>query len=395
MMLRKPSGSLSTPDQVVRVGSIREANTELVLKAMRSGLPFTRAELAAITSLTPQALGPILSKLVSSGLVDDHEARAHGPGRPPVTYTINPEGSISGTFLLGFADLFVVTVNSLGERLALVHLRHGPAATPKEILDRAFTHLHAMLVGGGIAMDRLASVEVVLEGRVNENALVVHETPSWKERDVDLGAALLEYLPVDTRISIRSTERTSALRALEQVSPLPNELVAILHIGHHNHLFLALGNRLMASRNGRHGDLTHVAVGGLDQPCECGRSGCLGLVASGSALITTYAELTGEKLPAAVDVMARISEGDTHAVESARRWSKWLAIGLGPILMMLDPDRVVVTGAVGLPSSHGAGHFTEMLQSELRNDSAKVQFDVVPRPESDINLSALRSALRI
>ena len=71
----------------MRATGVRGANKELVLAELHDGASFTRSELANRTSLTPQALGPILAELVEEGLVEVTTAARSGPGRPATAST--------------------------------------------------------------------------------------------------------------------------------------------------------------------------------------------------------------------------------------------------------------------------------------------------------------------
>lgn len=373
----------------MRARSLRAANGQLVLDLLRGATALTRAELAELTSLTPQALGPILHDLTRDGLVSERVGQRSGPGRRPAEYLINPTGALRVTIVARYCDLALVVVDSMGAVMSVRHLRHEPATEPTPLLELAFTQLRIMLDEAESTLDRVVAADFVLEGRVDEAHLIVHETPAWRRRNANLAQAAAPHLAPGVTLTLSSADRASAANALTQVSPAPDELVAILQMGHDNQLLLAHGGQILSSRSGRNGNLSHLPVPGVDHRCPCGRTGCLGTVSSGRAVLANYHELSGERLPAAVDVITRVGRGDRQAIEAVRRSTVWLGVALAPILATLDPDRLIITGAVGTPNSRGVLHLTHAIRAQLPPELSEMGIDVVQPRVSDYNLSFL------
>jgi glucokinase len=97
---------------------------------------------------------------------------------------------------------------------------------------------------------------------------------------------------------------------------------------------LVLDGRGISGASGNAGHIGHVQVGGFDDPCACGRSGCLEAIASGPSSVRWarsqgWEGSTGEDLAASADPRARA------AIERSAR-AVGLAIASASALVDLD-----------------------------------------------------------
>lgn len=109
---------------------------------------------------------------------------------------------------------------------------------------------------------------------------------------------------------------------------------------------VVVNGRIYRGRQGIAGEWGHTPLLGEDEPCVCGRVGCVETVISGPALERFYERLTGTRRDL-VDVVARSTRGDAAAAATVDRLVYNFARGLGAVVNVLDPDCVVVGGGVG------------------------------------------------
>ncbi|WP_309712417.1 ROK family protein, partial [Pseudolysinimonas sp.] len=107
---------------------------------------------------------------------------------------------------------------------------------------------------------------------------------------------------------------------------------------------LVLDGRGISGMSGNAGHIGHVQVAGFDDPCACGRSGCLEAIASGPSSVRWarahgWEGSTGEELAASPDPRARA------AIERSAR-AVGLAVASASALVDLDLFREIVEGAV-------------------------------------------------
>lgn len=154
-------------------------------------------------------------------------------------------------------------------------------------------------------------------------------------------------------------------------------------------VFVALGTgiggavmidgELRIGARGFAGEPGHMVVDRDGVPCPCGRRGCWERYGSGAGLEWLAGEMVevgrarrilehaggqgstirGEHVTAAAD------EGDADALEVFDQFAQWVALGIGNLFNMLDPDRVIIGGGLAAQSRHYEARVQELVAAEV------------------------------
>jgi glucokinase len=89
----------------------------------------------------------------------------------------------------------------------------------------------------------------------------------------------------------------------------------------------------------------HMIINPDGKPCNCGRRGCLEAYFSSYAIERDYFELKGEKA-GIEEITRRYRAGEREAVEVIRAATKYLSIGISNLIMIINPDIVVLAGGL-------------------------------------------------
>ena len=110
---------------------------------------------------------------------------------------------------------------------------------------------------------------------------------------------------------------------------------------------LILDGRLWQGESGFAGEIGHITVNPEGSACACGGRGCLETEASAPRLVRDYRALTGRTDVAdSKDVYRLAKGGDAAALESFRRLAYWLGVGIGTVVNLLNPERILLSGGV-------------------------------------------------
>ena len=106
---------------------------------------------------------------------------------------------------------------------------------------------------------------------------------------------------------------------------------------------LIVGGTAVTGPSGNAGHIGHIEVGGYDDPCACGGTGCLEAVASGPKTVAWargqgFAGFTGE------DLAAAYAAGNDIAQRAVRRSGRALGQAIASATNLLDLDLVAVGG---------------------------------------------------
>ena len=121
---------------------------------------------------------------------------------------------------------------------------------------------------------------------------------------------------------------------------------------------LILGGRAIAGPTGNAGHIGHIEVGGFDDPCLCGGTGCVEAVASGPKT-TAWAQRQGWVGATGEDLAASYAAGDPIAIAAVARSGRAIGQAIASSTALVDLDLVAIGG--------GFSHVTPDLFDYIRD----------------------------
>ncbi|GAB6084936.1 ROK family protein [Alkaliphilus crotonatoxidans] len=200
-------------------------------------------------------------------------------------------------------------------------------------------------------------VGVGIPGPCDPNGLVYTAVNLyWQE--VPLGEMLRDMLGLPVFIENDATVAGIAEAAKGALRGAENGVLITVGTG--------IGGGLIINRqaySGSHGigsELGHMIVGEADYDCNCGSNGCLETFASATALIKYAQKLINEgnksslmdRINGDLDqlsakyIFEEAKLGDEVASRAVSRLVKYLSIGIGNLITLLDPEVVAIGGGV-------------------------------------------------
>ncbi len=110
---------------------------------------------------------------------------------------------------------------------------------------------------------------------------------------------------------------------------------------------LILEGELFHGACGFAGELGHITVNPEGDKCRCGNQGCLETEAAAPKIVRNYMDLSRTKKPlAAEEIYQRALKGNTAARKAFAIAGHYLGIGLGIVIQMLNPEKILLGGGV-------------------------------------------------
>ena len=103
---------------------------------------------------------------------------------------------------------------------------------------------------------------------------------------------------------------------------------------------IAIDGRVHLGHDGTAGEVGHQTIDPDGPPCNCGNHGCLESFARADRIATACGTETVE---AAVEAALA---GDARALDGLAQVGRYLGIGIGNMITLISPDRVVIGGGV-------------------------------------------------
>jgi glucokinase len=155
--------------------------------------------------------------------------------------------------------------------------------------------------------------------------------------------------------------RTGALAEIRLGAARGLDDVVYLSIGTGIAAGIVLGGRLHAGA-GLAGEIGHTPAAGHDDPCACGRRGCLEAVASAAAIARRYTARSGNPAAGAADVLRA---GDPVALEVWDEALEALADALAWIASVIAPEAIVIGGGLSRAGDALFGPLNDRLPRRL------------------------------
>ena len=110
---------------------------------------------------------------------------------------------------------------------------------------------------------------------------------------------------------------------------------------------LILGGRLWQGGCGYAGEVGHIIVNAEGERCNCGLQGCLEAEASATAIVRVYRNATGAPPSVTAEEIARrAGAGEDAARQAYTQAGRFLGIGLGILINLLNPEKILLGGGV-------------------------------------------------
>lgn len=200
----------------------------------------------------------------------------------------------------------------------------------------------------------ISSIGVGVPGLYDAAAGVATFLPNlpadWTDRPV--AAPLGERLGLPVRLI--NDARAFGLAELRVGAGRGCEVLVGLALGSGVGGVVVIDGRVHFGHGGTGGELGHQTLLPDGPPCTCGNRGCLEAFAKADAVAAACGTVTAE------EGVRAARAGDERAINGLCEVGRWLGIGIANLVVVLNPDRVVIGGGVA-----GAG---ELLLEPIRDE---------------------------
>jgi predicted NBD/HSP70 family sugar kinase len=326
---------------------LRRANLALVLTALRTRGPHSRAGLARLTGLNKATTSSLVTELGHRGLVRLGDPAPGQFGRPGALVELDP-GRVCAIGLEANVDYAAVAVLDLAGDL----LRHHRVACdlvalgPTGALD-VLAKLAAREIAEAEARGRwVAGVGVAVPGLIDVADGVVKLAPNLGWRDVPVAAELTERIGVTPGVDNDANFSAVAEHAVSGTSELLY-LTGEIGVGGG----VISGGSLLRGATGFTGEVGHMPLDPAGQRCGCGRVGCWETSVGLGALLRAVGDADDPVRDAALDLESRLevireraASGDERTLAALRGIGTALGVGASILINVLNPAAVVLGG---------------------------------------------------
>ena len=333
----------------------RDINRSLILNAIRTSQPISRADLARQIGLQRSTVSLIVEQLMNERWIVEGSLAQLPRGRKPRLLTLDVEkaGIIGVNVMPHVTTLVLADLNSLFRAQESFITPKEPAGLIMTLAARIrrLMELHPETT--------FEEIGVSLAGRVDRFTHQVLFAPNLGWGDVDLKGPLERStgLPV-------TVENAANACALSEVWSGPfagaQDLVAVT-VSEGIGTGIIANGQLVRGPSGAAGEFGHFCLDPEGPLCNCGSRGCWEVFASNSAAVRAYNEGVrtaansrsrrkklegGASVQEFSDVLSLADRGDVTAQHVLDRMGKYLGLGLAMLVNGLAPSVVTIVGEV-------------------------------------------------
>jgi len=355
-----------------------------------------RIDLGQITQLSPATVTAITSDLLDQGLIEgiqtDEPKEPQARGRPRSLLRLSPSAACVIAIRLSVNTIDMSLANFAGEtfftKRTSFNSGSADAVTFPPIL---ITAIRTFLTDAKLSPEKVLEIGVAAQGVVEAEAGLVAWSPAFSGRKIPIVQPLSDAFEADCTITNDTNIITEALHWSDPDRYSGTFVVVMLDYGVGMGLYL--NDQLFSGANGtaaEFGHANHIPGGAL---CRCGKRGCLEAYLSDYALVRAATGLPETTPPDEIEagvkglgaLIARAEEGDACAVKAFEDAGRALGFGLARLVALIDPQRIVLTGAAVrafslMEDAMNAG-LEEALVADLRQN---FEIDVLPWKEDYI-----------
>ncbi|MDO0928918.1 ROK family transcriptional regulator [Streptomyces sp. TG1A-8] len=335
---RPPRAGRSLPDTQQ---GMRRRNLARVMHAVRAQGPLSRAAIASRIGLTRAAVSTLVDELTRWGLLEELGPERPGRvGRPGSALAVSGSGPAGIGAEVGVDHLAVCAVDLRGG-VRVRAVRHGTnrGRAPEPVIEELRGLVQRVVAEAEREDLWPAGLAVAVPGLVDRDGHTVVRAPNLDWHHADLGA----LLPGGPPLTVDNEANFGALAELWLGTGTPRDFLHVsaeIGIG----AAVVVDGQLLRGTRGFAGELGHVPVRPDGPPCPCGGRGCLEQYAGEEAVLRAAGLEPGEDL---VGLLAeRAAAGDTAVRRALRDAGTALGIALTGAVNLLDPETVVLGGAL-------------------------------------------------
>lgn len=316
---------------------IKLQNRRRIIAYLRTEREATKQEIAAATGISIPTVAANIAELLDEGLLEEAGMRRSTGGRKPLALKFIPSGKLS----LG------IDLEPRGGRIIAVDLDHSLIAEKRfplpedqeKLLPLLQNEISGFLKNTNFSRERIDGVGVSAAGTVNPEIQVLEIAPNLGYRYVDF-RLLEEALKLPVRIY--NEANASAWAEWLREGRGARGTMIYLSITEGVGGGIIIDGRLFLGSAALAGEMGHMVTVPSGRLCNCGQKGCWERYVSETSLL----EGGSRRFENLEGFFADLACGDPQVAERWESYISHLAQGIRNLIVLFDPDSLVVGGAI-------------------------------------------------
>jgi predicted NBD/HSP70 family sugar kinase len=318
----------------------------------------SRPDLSAATGLSAASVTNVVRELLDEGIVRESGLADSDGGRPRAMLEMNLEyGYVIGVDVgetrtrIGMFDL------TMAERAKIEYPLNARKHDVGVVVGQILSGLKAVVAGSGVDPAKILGVGIGVPGIIQQGPeVIVHgQTYGWDA--VPLERLLREggLPPHLGQLFFDNGAKTMGQAELWFGAGRGTRNAIVVLIGSGVGASLISGGSTYRAATSSGAEFGHITVVAGGRKCRCGASGCLTAYAGAEAILERYGRPitamgpgTGQDQEAALAELIAAAGSSPLAAAILEEASQYLGAGIGSLINLFNPERVILCGWAGL-----------------------------------------------
>ena len=328
---------------------LRAHNERALLESLRRAGPSSRPDLARIAGLSKPTVSQALANLESVGLVRPVGPASPSLGRTAMLYEVDPTAGYVLGIDIGRAWIHVAAADLSGRIVARRDERNR-ARSASALVSSVAAVAHEAVAAAGLTWKQVAHTVVGGPGVFDPDSDRLRHAPNvpgWSRPGVM--SELREALP--PTVALDNDANLAAVGERSYGSGRDARTFVYVSVGTGIGMGVIIDGELYRGAHGAAGEVGYLPLGedgaGGTAGREARRRGILEEAASADAVVRTAKRLGMEGASSAKRVFAAARGGDELALAAVDAEAQRLALVVGTVAAIVDPEFVLLGGGVG------------------------------------------------
>jgi predicted NBD/HSP70 family sugar kinase len=329
---------------------LRAHNERTLLEHLRGAGPSSRPDLARIAGLSKPTVSQALANLESAGLVRPVGPASPSLGRTAMLYEVDPTAGYVVGIDIGRAWIRVAAADLSGGIVARRDERNR-ARSASALVKAVAAVAHDVVAEAGLTWKRVAHTVVGGPGVFDPDTDRLRHAPNvpgWSRPGVM--SSLREVLP--PTVALDNDANLAAVGERSYGSGRDARTFVYVSVGTGIGMGVIIDGELYRGAHGAAGEVGYLPLGGDDDMGgaagrDARRRGMLEEAAAADAVVRTAKRLGMAGATSAKRVFAAARAGDELALAAVDDEAKRLALVVGTVAAIVDPEFILLGGGVG------------------------------------------------
>ncbi|OOM82598.1 N-acetylglucosamine repressor [Clostridium puniceum] len=320
---------------------IKETNRKKIIGLLLEKNEITKLDISRMLDISITTVSTNITELKNEGIVEDVRSLESTGGRKAIAIKLNESCRYSIGVALTANHIKISLVNLKKNIIENISIRHKNNGI-ENIINLLSQNLKILMEKHKIISENLLGLGISVPGTVDFKEGIIKYSYLLGVKDFNIKEKF-EYLNVPIYV-----DNEANLSAYYEFLNRKNELKNLLYVSITEGLGLGIiiDGKIYRGDNNSSGEMGHMKIAMNGKICKCGARGCLEAYTSMNSIIDNYNEITESNIIDIDDFEKKYIKKDQASQKILDKYSKTLALGISNLIMILDPNSVIIGGDI-------------------------------------------------